>query len=142
MVEENERKRISRELHDEAGQSLVVIRLQMEMIEQSLPPGSEERERLGEARDITEKTILDIRRLISDLSPAVLEQLGLGAALRQLVKRFSTRYPCRVRLDVGEPSTNGHQFPVGYLSVSARVFRQYRATFPGDRCKHFPKRSR
>jgi signal transduction histidine kinase len=101
MVEENERKRISRELHDEAGQSLVVIRLQMEMIEQSLPPGSEERERLGEARDITEKTILDIRRLISDLSPAVLEQLGLGAAVRQLVKRFSTRYPCRVRLDVG-----------------------------------------
>lgn len=101
MVEENERKRISRELHDDAGQSLVVIRLQMEMIEQSLPPGSEERERLGEARDITEKTILDIRRLISDLSPAVLEQLGLGAAVRQLVKRFNARYPCQVRLNVG-----------------------------------------
>jgi signal transduction histidine kinase len=101
QVEENERRRISRELHDDAGQSLVVIRLQMEMIEQSLPPGSEERERLGEARDITEKTILDIRRLISDLSPAVLEQLGLGAAVRQLVKRFSARYPCDVTLDVG-----------------------------------------
>ena len=41
MVEENERRRISRELHDDAGQSLVVIRLQMEMIEQSMPPGSE-----------------------------------------------------------------------------------------------------
>jgi signal transduction histidine kinase len=37
MVEENERRRISRELHDDAGQSLVVIRLQMELIEQSLP---------------------------------------------------------------------------------------------------------
>ena len=56
------------------------------MIEQSLPPGSEERERLGEARDITEKTILDIRRLISDLSPAVLEQLGLGAAVAPACK--------------------------------------------------------
>lgn len=101
MVEENERRRISRELHDDAGQSLVVIRLQMEMIEQALPEGSEERDRLSEARDITEKTILDIRRLISDLSPAVLEQLGLGAALRQLVKRFSMRYPCRISLDDG-----------------------------------------
>jgi signal transduction histidine kinase len=102
MVEENERRRISRELHDDAGQSLVVIRLQMEMIEQSLPPNTEERERLAEARDITEKTILDLRRLISDLSPAVLEQLGLGAALRQLTNRFRTRYPCRARVHVGD----------------------------------------
>jgi two-component system, NarL family, sensor histidine kinase UhpB len=74
----------------------------MELIEQLLPPGSEERERLAEARDITEKTILDVRRLISDLSPAVLDQLGLGAALRQLVNRFRKRYPCQVDLDVGQ----------------------------------------
>jgi signal transduction histidine kinase len=100
MVEENERRRISRELHDDAGQSLVVIRLQMELIEQLLPEGSEERERLAEARDITEKTILDIRRLISDLSPAVLQQLGLGAALRQLANRFRGRYPCKLTLVV------------------------------------------
>jgi signal transduction histidine kinase len=100
MVEENERRRISRELHDDTGQSLVVIRLQMELIEQLLPQGSEERERLAEARDITEKSILAIRRLISDLSPAVLEQLGLGAALRQLVNRFRMRFPCQVDLVV------------------------------------------
>lgn len=98
MVEENERRRISRELHDDAGQSLVVIRLQMEMIEQALPEGTEERDRLAEARDITEKTILDLRRLIGDLSPAVLEQLGLGAALRQLAHRFRERYQSVVRL--------------------------------------------
>jgi signal transduction histidine kinase len=102
MVEENERRRISRELHDDPGQSLVVIRLQMELIEQLLVPNSEERERLAEARDITEKTILDIRRLISDLSPAVLEQLGLGAALRQLLNRFRNRYPSQTNLDVGQ----------------------------------------
>ena len=98
----SERRRISRELHDDAGQSLVVIRLQMELIEQLLPETSEERERLAEARDITEKTILDIRRLISDLSPAVLQQLGLGAALRQLANRFRNRYPCQIDLTVGQ----------------------------------------
>ncbi|HYP05452.1 MAG TPA: sensor histidine kinase [Bryobacteraceae bacterium] len=102
MVEENERRRISRELHDDAGQSLVVIRLQMEMIELLLPENSEERERLATARDITEKTILDTRRLISDLSPAVLDQLGLGAALRQLVNRFRKRYACEVVVAVGQ----------------------------------------
>lgn len=102
MVEENERRRISHALHDDAGQSLVVIRLQMEMIEMSLPPGSEVRERLAEARDITEKTILDLRRLIGDLSPAVIDQLGLGAAVRQLVNRFRGRYPCNVNTNIGE----------------------------------------
>ena len=98
-VEEMERRRISRELHDEAGQSLLCIRLQMELLEQSIPEEQNEwRLKLGEARDLTERTILEMRRLIAALSPAVLESLGLGAALRQLVNRFRRLHPCRMRL--------------------------------------------
>jgi signal transduction histidine kinase len=98
-VEEVERRRISRELHDEAGQSMLCIRLALEMMEQALPPEAEPiRARLVETRDITERTILEVRRLIAALSPAVLEQLGLGAALRQLVTRFRAVHPARVRL--------------------------------------------
>ncbi len=98
-VEEIERRRISRELHDEAGQSLLCIRLQMELLEQSLPPEHIEWiSKLREARDLTERTILEMRRLIAALSPAVLEQLGLGAALRQLVNRFRRLHPIRVKL--------------------------------------------
>ena len=98
-VEEMERRRISRELHDEAGQSLLCIRLQMELLEQSLPPEHVEWiGKLREARDLTERTILEMRRLIAALSPAVLEQLGLGAALRQLVNRFRRLHPIRVRM--------------------------------------------
>ena len=98
-VEEIERRRISRELHDEAGQSLLCIRLQMELLEQALSPEHTEWIRkLREARDLTERTILEMRRLIAALSPAVLEQLGLGAALRQLVNRFRRLHPIRVRL--------------------------------------------
>jgi len=100
-VEEMERRRISRELHDEAGQSLLCIRLQLELLEQSLPPEETEwKSKLGEARDLTEHTILEMRRLIAALSPAVLEQLGLGAALRQLVNRFRRLHPCRIRLQL------------------------------------------
>jgi two-component system sensor histidine kinase DegS len=51
-------------------------------------------------RDLTERTILEMRRLIAALSPAVLEQLGLGAALRQLVNRFRRLHPVRVRLQL------------------------------------------
>ncbi len=101
-VEEIERRRISRELHDEAGQSLLCIRLQMELIEQELPETGGGRAKLREARDLTERTILEMRRLIAALSPAVLEQLGLGAALRQLVNRFQRLHPCRVRLQLSK----------------------------------------
>jgi signal transduction histidine kinase len=101
-VEEMERRRISRELHDEAGQSLLCIRLQMELLEQSLPPEHVEWiNKLQDARDLTERTILEMRRLIAALSPAVLEQLGLGAALRQLVNRFRRLNPIRVKLLLG-----------------------------------------
>jgi signal transduction histidine kinase len=101
-VEEVERRRISRELHDEAGQSLLCIRLQIELLEQAIPAEySEWIRKLKEARDLTEHTILEMRRLIAALSPAVLEQLGLGAALRQLVNRFRRLHPSRVRLLLG-----------------------------------------
>jgi signal transduction histidine kinase len=99
QVEEEERRRISRELHDEAGQSMLCIRLQLEMLEKSLPPPmSEIRSKLLETIDVTEKTIIEIRRIIAALSPAVLEQLGLAAALRQLTSRFRRLYQARVRL--------------------------------------------
>lgn len=98
-VEEMERRRISRELHDEAGQSLLCIRLQIELLEQTLPPEMVEAiTKLRDARDLTERTILEMRRLIAALSPAVLEQLGLGAALRQLLNRFRRLHPVRIKL--------------------------------------------
>lgn len=98
-VEEMERRRISRELHDETGQSLLCVRLQLELLEQSMPESEIAwKTKLAETRDLTERTILEMRRLIAALSPAVLEQLGLGAALRQLVNRFRRLHPCRVRL--------------------------------------------
>ncbi|MSV33982.1 MAG: GAF domain-containing protein [Bryobacterales bacterium] len=102
-VEEMERRRISRELHDEAGQSLLCIRLQLELLEQALPESAREwRDKLGDARDLTERTILEMRRLIAALSPAVLEQLGLGAALRQLINRFQRLHSCRVKLQLNK----------------------------------------
>lgn len=100
-VEEAERRRISRELHDEAGQSLLCVRLQMEMLEQDLPvEAAGIRHRLSSLREMTEHTIIEIRRLIAALSPAILEQMGLAAALRQLVGRFRGIHSAQVHLDL------------------------------------------
>ncbi len=122
-VEEIERRRISRELHDEAGQSLLCIRLQLEMIEQSLPESEGEyKAKLMEARDLTERTILEMRRLIAALSPAVLEQLGLGAALKALINRFQRVQPnCEVELKIGRLE---HPLPQQTETISYRLVQE------------------
>jgi signal transduction histidine kinase len=98
QIEEEERRRISRELHDEAGQSLLCIRLKLEMLGKTATEAM--RAPLEETRRLTEHTITEIRRIIGALSPAVLEQLGLAAALRQLSTRFRDVYPGQVRLQL------------------------------------------
>ena len=85
-AEEEERRRIGRELHDEAGQCLLLLRLQLEMMERDAPPGL--RERLAEARGVAESAVTEIRRIVAALSPSVLERLGLRAAMRHLAARF------------------------------------------------------
>jgi len=103
-AEEEERRRIGRDLHDEAGQSLVLLRLQLEMMEKDAPPAL--RQRLAQARLITERTVDELRRCIATLSPAVVERLGLAAALRQLSARFRKQQSADVRLRIS-PGVGG-----------------------------------
>jgi len=97
-TEEEERRRIGRELHDEAGQSMLLLRLQLEMIERDAPALL--RPRLAETRAIAERTVEELRRLIAALSPAVLERLGLRSGLRQLAARFRKTHPAGLRLRI------------------------------------------
>jgi len=94
QAEEDERRRIGRELHDEAGQSLLLLRLQLEMLEREA--ASEMRPRLAEARGIAEHTVEELRRIVAALSPAILDRLGLRAAIRQLAARFRKMHPAKI----------------------------------------------
>ena len=98
-VEEEERRRISRELHDEVGQSMLVIRLYLEMVQANLPKEAQHLAgKLEETQQLAEQTIREMRRLISALSPNVLEELGLPASIRQFVTTFSRTFAGRVRV--------------------------------------------
>ncbi len=103
-AEEEERRRLGRDLHDETGQSLVLLRLRLEMMERDAPDAL--RQPLAEARLITERTVGELRRTIAALSPAVVERLGLEAALRQLAMRFRKQHSAGIRLRVS-PGISG-----------------------------------
>ncbi len=97
-AEEQERRRIGRELHDEAGQSLLLLRLQLEMLERAAPaPLSAP---LAEARLAVETIIGELRRIVAALSPAVLERLGLEAAIRHLAARFRQAGKAGIRMRI------------------------------------------
>ena len=99
QAEDDERRRIGRELHDEAGQSLLSLRLQLEMMERGADPPM--RASLQEARGVLERTVVELRRIIAALSPAVLERLGLVRALRLLAGRLAATFPAGVRVRIG-----------------------------------------
>lgn len=97
-AEAEERQRIGRELHDETAQALLFLRLQLEMMEREAEDPM--KRRLREARGLVENAVVELRRLIAALSPAVLDRLGLVSALRQLVTRFRKTHPAVVRLRI------------------------------------------
>jgi PAS domain S-box-containing protein len=100
-AQETERKRISRELHDELGQSLTVLKLRLNFIEKNLLKNQTELRQECEigAHNIN-RIIENIRRLSRDLSPTILEDFGLSAALRWLINNFAKNYNMKVQLNM------------------------------------------
>jgi two-component system sensor histidine kinase UhpB len=86
-MQEDERKRIARELHDEVGQTLTAIMLQIEMLSAGVPP------ELGEAvedlRETARSGAEDVRRIAKRLRPEALDELGLRSALAALITGFA-----------------------------------------------------
>ena len=116
LVEERERRRLAADLHDRIGQTLAVINLKLGALRE--PASTEDLDRqLGEIRAHVEQVIGDTRSLTFELSPPVLYELGLEAALEWLVEQFQKRHriPCELKDD-------GRAKPLGD-DVRAMLFR-------------------
>ena len=87
---EAERRRTARELHDELGQSLTALKMDLESLRSALPPGEAELgERTLAMHALLDTTIAATRRIAADLRPLMLDDLGLAAALDWLTHNFS-----------------------------------------------------
>jgi two-component system sensor histidine kinase UhpB len=94
LVQEGERRRIARELHDEVGQTLTGVMLQVEGLSAAIP--EELREQLDELRETARSGTEDVRRIASQLRPEALEDLGLQSALAALATAFGEQAPAEV----------------------------------------------
>ena len=93
VSQEEERGKISRELHDEAGQLLSTLKINLDMIKKRLSVGSDSIEELiVKSIQLVDQSSLEIKRICTNLLPSVLESLGLEAALASYIEGFKETY--------------------------------------------------
>jgi signal transduction histidine kinase len=94
---ELERMRISREIHDQLGQLLTAIKMELRTVERLIGREPEKiSERLKETYALVDETIRSIRRIASDLRPGILDDFGLEAAVEWQLQQFRERTSVRV----------------------------------------------
>lgn len=100
---EEEKTRIARELHDELGQLLTALKMDLAWLRERLPAGQVEiTDKVGQMHVILEQTVNSTRRIAADLRPLMLDDLGLADAAGWLVNDFSTRSGLRCEVQITE----------------------------------------
>ena len=95
QAQEEERQRLARGLHDEVGQSMTAVLLQLKRLTADASP--EQRTQLAEAQQVVKTSLDDVRRLAQELRPELLDHLGLPSALAELASGFEQRTQVRVQ---------------------------------------------
>jgi len=105
-AQELERQNLARELHDLVGQNLTAINLNLNIIDQSLYKDfpSAVRNRLSDSLQLIEETTRQVRTVMSELRPPMLDDFGLLPTLRWQLEQFSDRTGIAIRLEGDEPT--------------------------------------
>lgn len=94
-AQEDERKRIARELHDETAQALTTLLVRLKILERARS-SSEVHGQINELRELTVHTLEAVRALAVELRPATLDDLGLVAALESHIEGYASRLPLQI----------------------------------------------
>ena len=119
---EDERRRISRELHDTVGQHLAVVGMQMKAIESEVANCGQAPQRLGRLRDALRRMEDEVDRLAHELRPAALDDLGLEEAMRSHVEAWSQEngVPCELHTH----GLSGERLSPGIENTAYRVLQE------------------
>jgi PAS domain S-box-containing protein len=131
-VREEERARISREVHDELGQSLTAVKMDLAWLAGRLPRRNDRMlKKIRSTQQLTDRIVQSIRRISTELRPGVLD-LGLAAAVEWQVQEFQARsgIQCKVRLltrEVVAPNASTAMFRI-FQETLTNVARHAKAT--------------
>ena len=119
---EDERTRISHEVHDELGQSLTALKIDLSFLKKSIPRDQQPViEKVQSMADLVDATIQTVKRISSDLRPGMLDHLGITAAVEWHAEEFVRRtgIPCKVSSEPEEISLDRDRTTAAY-----RIFQE------------------
>jgi len=122
-IREEERSRIAREIHDELGQVLTALSLDLRWLKKRLPAEQMElHEKIQSMAELITATVSSISRICSELRPAILDDVGLSAAIEWQAEEFTSRtgIACDIRTDPPEIKLSEE--------LSVAVFRIFQET--------------
>jgi two-component system sensor histidine kinase UhpB len=126
-VREQERAKVSREIHDQLGQVLTALKINLDWLERKLgvrdhdPSLNPLLDRVVESAEITDSAIASVQKIAADLRPSSLDNLGLPAALEHEAQRFRQRtgIACQVKLPESDPN-----LPTAAATAIFRIFQE------------------
>jgi PAS domain S-box-containing protein len=121
-IREEERTYIAREIHDELGQQLTAIKLDVSWLDRKTPDVGPVKQRIGSILSMLTDVLHSIRRISTQLRPSVLDDLGLIEALKWQVQDFETRYKIPVNFDCPE------DFVLTDAGMTTGLFRIFQET--------------
>ena len=120
-VRETERTRIAREIHDELGQQLTILKMDLSWLNQKLKKCEDASvlQKTGDALKVLNETIKSVRRIATELRPSMLDDLGLTEAIEWQSKEFEKRWGIRIIFE-----SDSSYIPVDN-DVATSLFRIY-----------------
>lgn len=122
QAQEEERLHLSRELHDESGQLLAGLMVQLGLLEREARNPETVQKALTDLRSITGELQSNLHKLAVDLRPASLDHLGLVTALQQYIREFSRQYGIKVEFEAVGMQTG--RLPVDVETALFRIVQE------------------
>ncbi len=121
-IREEERTNIAREIHDELGQQLTVLKMDVSWLNKKFQ-GSDEKvnQRLKELLEMLDDTVKSVRRISSQLRPSLLDDLGLTAAMEWQLSEFEKRAGIKTKFDAPEQEV---ELPDATKTALFRIFQE------------------
>lgn len=117
-MREDEQKRLAQEMHDDLGQLLAAMKMDLSSLQQRLPKNDQKlAQQVNTLNTLVDTMVTSVRRIIADLPPKVLEDIGLFGALELLVANFQKRHSIESTLDIPQPE------PVLDNAIATPIYR-------------------